>query len=69
MRRDLHKHGIEVKDVWLFKSGIKGTKTAKVRVAKEHRERAKAPDIWPIHCQIKDWNFSKRKEKRQDEAK
>ena len=56
VRKHLHKEGIEVKDVWMLGSIIKGTKTAKVRVAREHEKRAKNPSIWPIHCQIRDWN-------------
>ena len=57
VRSHLHRAGVEVIDVWLLNSQIKGTKTAKVRVAREHRDKAKNPALWPIHCVIRDWNF------------
>ena len=61
VRRHLHSAGIEVKEIWMLTSKIKGTKTAKIRVAKEHRERAKDAKLWPIHCQIRDWEFGPKK--------
>ena len=61
VRRFLHKAGVEVKEVWMLPSKFKGTKTAKIRVAREHREKAKAKSIWPLHCLIRDWDFSRRK--------
>ena len=61
VRRHLHQSGIEVIDVWLLNSQVKGTKTAKIKVAKEHRERAKNASIWPLHCRIKDWDFESAK--------
>ena len=63
VRSHLHKYGIEVKDVFILSSKIRGTKSAKVRVAREHRERAKSPDIWPQHCKVADWVNFKTKEK------
>ena len=63
VRSHLHKYGIEVKDVFILSSKIRGTKSAKVRVAREHRERAKSPDIWPQHCKIADWVNFKTKER------
>ena len=63
VRSHLHKYGIEVKDVFILSSKIRGTKSAKVRVAREHRERAKSPDIWPQHCRIADWVNFKAKER------
>ena len=63
VRRHLHNAGIEVKEVWMLGSKIKGTKTAKIRVAKEHRERAKSAALWPVHCQIRDWEFGPRESK------
>ena len=59
--RHLQSHGIEVKEVWMLSSQIEGTKTAKVRVAREHKERAKAPSLWPVHSRIKDWEFDRNK--------
>ena len=61
VRSHLHKFGIEVKDVFLLSSKIQGTKSAKVRVAREHKDRAKSPEIWPLHCKIADWVNFKRK--------
>ena len=58
VKRHLQSKGIEVVDVWLLQSQIEGTKTAKVRVAREHGERAKDPALWPVHCRIRDWDFS-----------
>ena len=61
VKSHLHKHGIEVRDVFILSSKISGTKSAKVRVAIEHKERVKSPDIWPQHCRIADWiNFKKK---------
>ena len=59
VRRHLHKEGIEVVDIWMLGSTIKGTKTAKFRVAKAHEGRAKNPSIWPLHCRIRDWDNGK----------
>ena len=61
VKTHLHKHGIEVKDVFILSSKIKGTKAAKVRVALEQRDRVKSPEIWPQHCKVADWvNFRRR---------
>ena len=58
----LQSHGIEVRDVFILSSRIKGTKAAKVRVALEHKDRAKSADIWPQHCLVADWiNFRKKR--------
>ena len=51
----LQGHAVEVKDVWLLNSKKKGTKSAKVRIAIEHRNKAKDAGIWPKHIHIKDW--------------
>ena len=63
VKSHLHKYGIEVKDVFILSSKIRGTKSAKVRVAREHRDRAKSPDIWPQHCKIADWVHFKKSER------
>ena len=69
VRRHLHKQGIEVRDVWMLRSNIKGTKTAKIKVARAHRERAKNVAIWPPHCRIRDWVFgSDKNDTRSDPA-
>ena len=61
VRAHLHQHGLEVRDVFILKSKIKGTKAAKVRIAREHSERAKSPLIWPQHVKVADWvNFKKK---------
>ena len=61
VKSHLHKHGIEVRDVFILSSKINGTKSAKVRVAIEHKERVKSPDIWPEHCRVANWvNFKKK---------
>ena len=61
VRRVLHLAGVEVREIWMLNSKIKGTRTAKIRVAREHREKAKNQSIWPLHCQIRDWEFGRRK--------
>ena len=63
VKSHLHKHGIEVRDVFILSSKINGTKSAKVRVAIEQKERAKSPDIWPQHCRVADWINFKKKER------
>ena len=62
VKSHLQKHGIEVRDVFILSSKIRGTKAAKVRVAVEHRDRVKAESIWPQHCKVADWvNFKQKK--------
>ena len=60
------KH-IEVKEVFVFPSKIKGTISGKVRVALEHKTRALDPSVWPAHVRISSWT-NKSKSKRQDDA-
>ena len=61
VKSHLHKHGIEVREVFILSSKIRGTKSAKVRVAREHKDRVKAPEIWPQYCRVADWvNFKKK---------
>ena len=58
----LQGHGIEVRDVFMLNSRIKGTKAAKVRVALEQKDRVKSPEIWPEHYIVADWiNFKKKR--------
>ena len=61
VRTHLHKHGIEVRDVFILSSKIRGTKAAKVRVALEQKDRVKSPEIWPQHCKVADWVNFRRK--------
>ena len=69
IKSHLHKKGIEVKDVFILSSKIKGTKSAKVRVLVEHKSRVKAPEIWPTHCRVSDWiNLRKRTQNGPTEA-
>ena len=68
VKSHLHKFGIEVKDVFILSSKIQGTKSAKVRVAREHKDRAKSPDIWPMHCKIADWVNFRRKNRSDKEV-
>ena len=55
VKRHLHEQGIEVKDVFILNSKRQGTKSAKIRVALEHKERVKNGNIWPLHCRVQDW--------------
>ena len=65
VRRHLQKEGIEVRDVWMLRSNIKGTKTAKIKVARAHRQRAQAASLWPEHSRIRDWDFDSAKQRQQ----
>lgn len=56
----LHEHQIEVLDVYLFNSKIKGCKSAKVRVALEHRDKVKDENVWPKHSRVQDWIYMPR---------
>ena len=58
----MHENGIEVHDVWMLNSKFKGTKTAKIRVAKEHRKKATNNAIWPLGCFVRDWEFTPKKD-------
>jgi hypothetical protein len=55
VKSHLHQHGIKVRDVWVFASKIKGTKSSRVRITLEQRERIKDPKVWPLGCIIQDW--------------
>ena len=57
VKRHLQNHGIEVKEVFVFASKIRGTKSAKVRVSIEHRDKAKNGELWPLYCRIQDWIY------------
>ena len=67
IRTHLHSKGIEVKEVFVFRSKIKGTASAKVRVALEHKERALDPSNWPPHLRISSWT-NKAKTARKNDA-
>jgi hypothetical protein len=49
----LQGHGVEVREVFVFASKVKGTKSSKVRVALVRKVRAMDENIWP--SQIQDW--------------
>ena len=66
VKTHLHKFGIEVKDVFILTSKIRGTKAAKVRVALEQKDRVKSADIWPQHCKVADWINFRRKANHKD---
>ena len=55
IRSHLRSQGIEVKEVFVFPSKIKGTVSAKVRVAIEHKERALDAASWPENLRISSW--------------
>ena len=57
VKRHLQSNGIEVREVYVFASKIKGTKSAKVRVDLEHKERVKDAELWPPHCRVQDWLY------------
>ena len=63
----LQGKGIEVKEVFLIPSKFKGTVSAKVRVALEHKDRALDANTWPPHVRISSW-INKSKAARKDDA-
>ena len=68
VKAHLQGKNIEVKEVFVFPSKIKGTVSAKVRVALEHRARALDATVWPEHVRVSSWT-NKSKEQRQDDAR
>ena len=63
VKRHLQSHGIEVKEVFVFASKIRGTKAAKVCVSIEHRDKAKDGELWPLYCRVQDWIYKDRSAK------
>ena len=57
VKQFLQERGIDVKEVWVFDSKIQGTKSAKVRISIEHKEKAKDGNIWPEHTRVEDWLY------------
>ena len=55
VKRHLHEYGIEVRDVWMLKSKQKSTKSARVRVALEHKTKVKDDSMWPKFVKVQDW--------------
>ena len=64
----LQTHGIEVKDVFVFSSKIKGTVAAKVRVALEHKQRVKESSLWPPHVRVQDWIYRPKSAQKENNA-
>lgn len=63
LKTTLQSHHIEVKDVSVFDSRIKGCKLANVRISIEHRDKAKHEEIWPEFVRVHDWVYKPRKAK------
>ena len=63
VKRHLQESGIEVKEVYVFPSKIKGTKSAKVRVVLQHKERVKDAQLWPKHSRVQDWLYKPKGER------
>ena len=55
IKSHLQSHGIEVKEVWILNSKKKGTKSAKARIAIEHKEKAKQSSVWSKFIRVQDW--------------
>ena len=55
VKTHLHGKGIEVKEIFVFPSKIKGTVSAKVRVVLAHKDRALDETNWPPHLRISSW--------------
>ena len=67
VRTHLLSKAIEVKEVFIIPSKIKGTVSAKVRVALEDKDRALDPANWPPHTCISSW-INKSKNARKNDA-
>ena len=63
VKQYLQERGIDVKEVWVFDSKIQGTKSAKVRIALEHREKAKDGKLWPEHTRVENWLYKPKSER------
>ena len=59
----LQERGVDVKEVWVFNSKIQGTKSAKVRISLEHKDKAKNGDMWPEHTRVEDWLYKPKAER------
>jgi hypothetical protein len=57
VKTTLQSHHIEVKDVQIFNSKIKGCKSAKVKVCLEHKDKVKNENVWPEFVRIHDWIY------------
>ena len=68
IKAHLHSKNIEVKDVFVFPSKIKGTVSAKVRVALEHKDRALDAANWPPHLRISSWTNKSKTARNNDAA-
>ena len=66
LKSHLHGKNIEVKEVFVFPSKIKGTVSAKIRVALEHKERALDAASWPPLVRISSWINKPKSAKRND---
>ena len=69
LKSHLQGKNIEVKEVFVFASKIKGTVSAKVRVALEHKDRALDASVWPAHVRVSSWTNKSRAAKQNDAAK
>ena len=67
VKTHLQGKGIEVREVFVFPSKIKGTVAAKVRVELAHKDRALDAGSWPPHLRISSWAY-KPKAARKNEA-
>lgn len=55
VKTELEKHGINVHDVAVWDSKRPGTKSVKVRVHKDNKDKTKADAIWPEFVEVQDW--------------
>jgi hypothetical protein len=53
----LGSHTIDVKDVLVFPSKIKGCMSARVRVALQDADKAKSEANWPQFVRVHDWVY------------
>ena len=64
IKRHLQERGIEVKDVFMLNSKRKGTKSAKVRVVLEHKNRVKDEKLWSKHIRVQDWTHPSKSDRK-----
>ena len=64
----LQSKNIEVKEVFVFASKIKGTVLAKVKVAIKHKERVLSAETWPKDIRVASWIYKSKNAKKNDAA-
>ena len=51
----LRKNGVEPRACYMFSSKVRGTKSARIRVSMEDKERTLMPEFWPEFVRVRSW--------------